>query len=311
MYQPREIHVSHGIEGSAKTDERRRLAAMVVRVSAELGYFSDVSADQVELSGNGISGWVLNLENLYRKAADEPEDQWLALVTDHMSTALSGIVLAAKPALDTHDFGGMRPLIRTRIYPDHGRDGDSPAVSRTLAPGLVQRVVLDQVNTIAPVTQDHLSRWPIQESELFELAEANTRGDGLLQVSDLNDDAGEKIIGLYGSPDYASAHIRWLAAYPVAGRWGSAFVVPCEGSVYIHPLNGSDAFVAVGTLANVAATAHAERPSPVSSSVYWWHDDLIDLAAVVEQSLDGFALHVSPDFQTVMEEIAEQTGDAP
>jgi hypothetical protein len=49
----------------------------------------------------------------------------------------------------------------------------------------------------------------------------------------------------------------------------------------------------------------------VSSSVYWWHDDMIDLAAVVEQSSDGFALHVSPDFQTVMEEIAEQTGDAP
>jgi hypothetical protein len=66
MYQSREIRVSYGIEGSAKTDERRRLAAMVVRVSAELGYFSDVSSYQVELSGNGISGWVLNLENLYR-----------------------------------------------------------------------------------------------------------------------------------------------------------------------------------------------------------------------------------------------------
>jgi len=302
--------VTYGIDESAQTDERQRLAEMVVRVSAELGYFCTAFADRVELSGNGISGWVLHLENLHRKAAGEPEDQWHALVADHLSTALSELDLAATSPRGTDHFEEVRPLIRTRIYPENMQVVSAPVVSRTLAAGLVQRVVLDHINTIAPVTQDQLSRWPIEESELFDLAEANTRGVGLLQLTDIDTDSGEKIIGLYGSDDYASAHIRWLSAYPVAGRWGSAFVVPCEGSVYVHPLTGSDAFVTIGTLASMAATGHAERPSPISSSVYWWHDDMIDLAAVVEQSLDTFELNVSPNFQKVMEDIAEQA-DAP
>jgi hypothetical protein len=242
--------------------------------------------------------------------ANEPQDQWPALVADHMSTALSGISLAAETPLETDNFAQIRPLIRTRMYSENMGDAGIPVVSRTLAPGLVQRVVLDQVNTIVPVTHDHLSRWPIEGPELFELAEANTRGDGLLKVTDMNNSSGEKIVGLYGSSDYASAHVRWLSAYPVVGRWGSAFVVPCEGSVYIHPLNGTDAFVTLGTLANIAATGHAERPSPVSSSVYRWHDGVIDLAAAIKQSLDGLELHVSPEFQKVMEDIAEQAEDA-
>ncbi len=188
--------------------------------------------------------------------------------------------------------------------------GFAPVVSRILAPGLVQRVVLDQVNTIAPITHDHLSRWPIDEPELFLLAEANTRGDGLLEVTDIDNSSREKVIGLYGS-DYTSAHIRWLGAYPVAGRWGAAFVAPYEGVIYIHPLNGPDAFITVGTLAKLAARLHAERPHPLSSSVYWWHDGMIDLAAVVEQSSDALQLHVSPDYQKVMGDISDQTDNAP
>ncbi|MGE2818139.1 hypothetical protein ACQI5H_23795 [Mycobacterium heidelbergense] len=303
--------MSYGIEGSTETDNRQRLAAMVVRVSAGLGYFCKVSADQVELSGNGLSGWMLNLENLYRKVAGEPQDQWHALVTDHLSTLLSAIDLATETPLDTDNFEQLRPLIRTRIYPENMQVGFAPVVSRILAPGLVQRVVLDQVNTIVPVTHDHLSRWPVEEPELFDLAEANTRGDGLLEVTDIDNDSGETIIGLHGSSDYASAHIRWLGAYPVAGRWGAAFVVPCEGMIYVHPLNGTDAFVTVGTLAQTAAIAHAQRPNPLSSSVYWWHDEMIHLAAVVEESYESLGLHVSPDFQKVMEDIAEQTDDVP
>jgi hypothetical protein len=158
------------IEGCAETDEQRRsLIELAVGVAQHHGYSCRIAADQVELSGNGISGWVLDLENLRRRVADEPRDQWPALVVDHMSTVLSGINLAAETPLNTDNFELIRPLIRTRMYPENAQDTHVPIVSRTLAPGLVQRVVLDQVNTIVPVNRDDLARWPIHERELFEL----------------------------------------------------------------------------------------------------------------------------------------------
>ncbi|MFG1792608.1 hypothetical protein [Nocardia sp. NPDC049149] len=292
------------------SDASDRLTALVVEIVQNHGYTCTFTADdQLELAGNGKTDWVLNLANLRRTVDQEPPDQWPAMITDHLSTLLAGIDLEAEAPLEFDDFDRMRSLIRTRMYPENMQDAGYPIVSRTLAPGLVQRVVLDQVNTIIPVTYDQLSHWPIAESALFELAEANTRGDGLVEVTDLANDSEENIVGLY-LPDYASAHVRWLDAYPVAGQWGSAFIVPCEGSVYIHPLNGADAYVTVGTLAKLAVTAHAERPSPVSSSVYWWHDGAIDLAAAVIQSLEALELYVSPEFQKVMEDIAEKADGA-
>jgi hypothetical protein len=54
----------------------------------------------------------------------------------------------------------------------------------------------------------------------------------------------------------------------------------------------------------MAVTGHAELPSPVSSSVYWWHDGVIDLAAAVNKSLDGLELYVSPQFQKAIEDVA-------
>jgi hypothetical protein len=87
--------------------------------------------------------------------------------------------------------------------------------------------------------------------------------------------------------------------------------VPCEGSVYVHPLTGKDILVALGRMARIATRLHAERPSPVSSSVYWWHDGMIALAAATKKSLDRLGLYVSPEFQKVMEDITDQTYGAP
>lgn len=301
--------VSPSSQGDAEADEPRpSVAALVVEVAQGHGYSARIVAekDQVELSGCGTSEWVLTLENLRRMVADAPGDHWPALIADHVGDVLSAMSLEGEAPLGTYELDRIRPLIRTRIYPEDMPNLGPPVVSRTLAPGLVQRVVLDHVNTIAPVTRDNLALWPIHEGDLFELAEANTRGDGLLEVADIDGPAGEEVVGLYGSPDYASAHIRWLGVYPTTGRWGSAFAVPCEGAIFVHPLNGTDSFVALWTLAKLATTLHAQRPSPVSSSVYWWHDGSIQFAAAIEESAEGLGLHVSPAFQEVMEDITHR-----
>ncbi|MEV0292050.1 hypothetical protein [Nocardia sp. NPDC050710] len=286
-------------------DSSDPLLILVVAIVRDHGYSCTIDADSVMLSGNGVSDWVLPLDNLRRKVAAEPQDQWPALVADHLSTMFAELDITATDPLDMDDFERIRPLLRARMYPEDMEDVGIPAVARTLAPGLAQRVVIDQVHTVVAVTYDRLSHWRIQEQDLFELAERNTYDDGLLTVEDLEAEDGGRILGLYGSADYASAHVRWLGDYPVVGQWGAAFVVPCEGTVFIHPLDGADAFISVGTLARMAMVTYAERPSPVSPSVYWWHNGIIELAAVVRESGDELELHVSAEFQVVMEQIAE------
>ncbi|WP_406229315.1 hypothetical protein [Nocardia sp. NBC_01009] len=293
------------IEAGHGADSADLLLTLVETIVENHGYSCTIESDEVLLSGNGASDWVLPLDNLRRRVAAQPQDQWPALVADHLSTMFAELDVSATDPLDLDNFERIRPLLRARMYPEDMADVGIPVVARTLAPGLAQRVVIDQVNTIVAVTYDRLSHWQIQEQDLFELAEDNTHDDGLLTVEDLEDEDGERIFGLYGSADYASAHVRWLGAYPVVGHWGAAFVVPCEGTVFIHPLNGTDAYVTVGTLAKMAMVTHAERPSPVSPSVYWWHDGIIELAAEVRESGDELELHVSAEFQEVMEQIAE------
>ncbi|MFD0361375.1 hypothetical protein ACFQZZ_07940 [Nocardia sp. GCM10030253] len=290
--------------GEPAADSSDLLLTLVVAIVQDHGYSCTIESDTVMLSGSGVSDWELSLDNLRRKVAPEPEDQWPALVADHLSTMFAELDVTATAPLDMADLDRIRPLLRARMYPEDMEDVGIPVVSRTLAPGLAQRVVIDQVNTMVSVTYDRLSHWRIQEQDLFEIAEDNTHDDGLLTVEDLEVE-DERILGLYGSADYASAHARWLGEYPVVGRWGAAFVVPCEGTVFIHPLDGMDAYVSVGTLANMAMVTHAERPSPVSPSVYWWHDGIIELAADVRKSGDELELHVSAEFQEVMEQIAE------
>ncbi|MFQ6394459.1 hypothetical protein ACLMAJ_13460 [Nocardia sp. KC 131] len=289
------------------------LVTLVVPIVQHHGYSCTIEGDEVTLSGNGVSDWVLSLSNLRRKVAGEPGDEWPALVADHLSTFFAELELSASAPLDMDDFERIRPLLRTRMYPEDMEDNGFPIVSRTLAPGLAQRVVIDQVNTMITVSRERLSHWGIPEPDLFALAEANTRGDGLLTVAEIfeeDDEDFERILGLYGSSDYASAHVRWLGEYSVGGQWGSAFVVPCEGTVYIHPLDGADAFISVGTLARMAATVYADRPSPVSSSVYWFYDGIIELTAAVNHTDDEFQLYVSAEFQKVMEEIADYADGA-
>lgn len=287
-----------------RADSLDLLRALVIETLEPRGYSGAVASDHIVISGNGVSDWELSLENLRRKTMDVPRDQWPAIVGDHLGSMFAHFSASEEMPLDRTDFAQMRALVRTRMYPADMQDHGIPLVARMLAPGLAQRAVIDEVNTVMQITGEMLSAWPIEEDELFELAEANTRADGLLDVEEFDPDEAEQIYALFGNGDYASAHIRWLPEYPVVGQWGTAFVVPNEGMIYAHPLNGSIVFQALGTLARLALAGYDNRPSPISQSVYWYHDGTIEVAVTVVMADGELQLHVEPEFQPVMEAIA-------
>ncbi|MFD0362554.1 hypothetical protein ACFQZZ_13995 [Nocardia sp. GCM10030253] len=291
-------------EGAAMVDSSPDLLmTLTVAAAHQLGYSCRAVSDDVVLSGP--AGHVLvGLTNLRRMAAEEPRDQWPALVADYLSTGVLDLEVDHDP-LDTSDFTMMRGLIRTRLYSAHGRARD--VVRRRVAPGLMQRVLIDQVHTMVPITYPMLRQWPIDEVELFALAERNTRADGPLEMVthafDTPQAAGVEITMLCGISDYITAHAKWLGDYPVVGPAGTVFVVPSQRHIYAYPVTNLEVIRATTVLAQLAVLGYTQRPWPVSQDVYWWHHGAIDLAAATQHDTDELCIYPSDGFLTALDEL--------
>ncbi|MFE9328534.1 hypothetical protein ACIHDR_47205 [Nocardia sp. NPDC052278] len=286
------------------SDVRRQITELFCTAAELHDYTAQVIADG-EVTVTGPTGTtVYYLENLIREVAAAPQGDWTALVADHLSTGLShGEVDDAEP-LEAMDFANVKALVRTRLYPDSVHD-QIACVCRPLAPGLVQRIVLDSVHTISPVTYRQLAGWPVEETEVFALAERNTRVDGLLDVerADFPEDAPPWFL-LKGN-DYTSAHALWLGDYPdVIGRAGAIFTVPAELSIYAAPIEGVDVLAAGEILASLTAHHFANDPWPTSPHLYRWHDGNIELAVYVEPADKALKLHPTDEFRTLLNQLA-------
>lgn len=112
-------------------------------------------------------------DNLMRTVAAAPQQDWAALVADHLATLLSNYSADRITPLKEERFSEIQGLIRTRLYPESS-DEARTCVCRPVPYGLTQRIVLDSVNTIAQVTPDLPGRWNVGEDELFAVAERNT-----------------------------------------------------------------------------------------------------------------------------------------
>ncbi|MFD0364946.1 hypothetical protein ACFQZZ_26210 [Nocardia sp. GCM10030253] len=262
------------------------------------------NADEVvEFIGRrGDGPHFLWLDNLRRSLDEQPADQWPALITDYVGTFLAEVDMEYTDPLDTNDFATVCGLLRTHFAPA-GTDTGIDVVHRDVAPGIIQSAVIGQLLTAVAVTPDMLAIWGIGLDELFDLAEANTRADGYLDLEWKGyNDANFAILS--GS-DFASAHARWLGDYPVIGTHGALFVASHEGSVYAHPIIGPDTLTAMTLLGKVAANTYRSEPRPVSPAVYWWKDSEISLAADTETDGDGnVAVHPTPEFETLLTSLA-------
>jgi hypothetical protein len=137
-------------------DVRSQVTELFCAAAELRGHTARVTGDG-EVTVTGPAGTsICHLENLIRKAAAAPPRDWAALAAGHFGT---GLAADDTDPLNTREFTEIKTLVRTRLYPDNGHD-EVDCVCRPLAPGLVQRVVLDSVHTIAPVTHQLLASWP-------------------------------------------------------------------------------------------------------------------------------------------------------
>ncbi|MFE9328168.1 hypothetical protein ACIHDR_43190 [Nocardia sp. NPDC052278] len=248
--------------------------------------------DLVTLSGRSV--FTLALGDVRRLAESCPVEEWAVMVADRIDTRLITIETDDESPLDYSDFTVMRHLVRTRLYGT--RAVEANGVRRVVAPGLVQRVLIDRVHTVVHVTYNMLAHWPIDEFELFTLAERNVREDGHVRITRDRFDTvplaeGLAPIALLTGPEYLTAHARWLGEHPVTGPGGAVLIMPSKESIYAYPVTGVEVVRAVTVLARLAVL-HADDPWPINSWVYWWRDGTLDLAATTGR--DGNTVVLRP-----------------
>lgn len=258
-----------------------------------------------EVTVTGPGGTTVHyLENLTRKVAAAPQQDWAALVADHVGTGLVHYEVNDADRLEDKDFAEMQALVRTRLYPDTGPD-HLECVCRPLAPGLVQRVVLDGVHTISPVTYPLLRKWEVDADDLFALGEHNTRGDGPLSVEEADFPDGAPPWFPLAGDDYTSAHARWLGDYPdVVGPEGVLFTVPAELGIRAAPIDGIEVLHAGNILATLAAHHFVNEPQPISPHLYRWFDGHIELAVHVESTDGSLVLQPTEEFTALLNRLA-------
>ncbi|WP_062983130.1 hypothetical protein [Nocardia anaemiae] len=216
--------------------------------------------------------------------------------------SISQVTAAAEHPLDTDELPTARGLLRTRFASSDTIAGVD-IVGRYIAPGIIQVVVIEQLGAAEAVTTDQLEQWQIESTELFELAETNTRAARRLEIEWRN--YNDAHFAILSGSDSASAHANWLGDYPVIGTYGALFVVSHEGNIYAHPIVGPNALTAMMLLGKVAANTYRSEPQPISPAVYWWRDGEIGVAAITEIDPDGnVEVRPTPEFEALLTSLA-------
>ncbi len=257
---------------------------LVSEVGLRHGFGCGESDGEFVLSGAAGVRIVLPSTRLARRVARAPRQLWAALVGDRLEMQIADLTAGH---LEMARLESVRPLLRTRLCSARTK-GLINDVRRLVAPGLLQRVLVDFGEIMIPVTYAAALRWGAQESDLFEIAERNTRAEGGLDLMaaeiDGMDDVDMQM--LYGASDFVTAHVRWLDDYPVVGPWGALLVIPGHTHLLVHPITGPTVFAGTSLLAQLLVAGEAES-RPVSRSIYWWRNRItVDIAATIRGSGD-------------------------
>ena len=268
------------------------LDSLVVLVAENLGYACRRMPGDVMLL-EGAHRLHVSMKNLRQLARLVPQDDWPALVSDHIST----IVTAIEEPLDLSDFELAQHLLRTRIYPAEADNGILAA--RPFAPGLIEAVVVDTPTTVRTVTIEEMEEWPVSGDALFVLGRSNVRSDGPLQVEEQHLGDHVRVIVLHGWTFYAATHLAWLDEYIDMGTYGALVVVPSRSLIAAYPIRAGGhrlepaVRAAAAQLHSHAQQAYEEGPGSLSPHLFWWRNGALTL---LETRFDGESLVLPREF---------------
>jgi hypothetical protein len=161
--------------------------------------------------------------------------------------------------------------LRLRIYDEQAFAGmDDVLLTRPLAPGLVESVVLDMPDYLRPINRSEIAG--TSESEVFGTAVAQSIDREPHYTKHLAMD-GVSFLTIGGTHRYVGAHIHVLARH--LGRSlppsGALVTFPLPEYVMIHVIRGEvDLFAAIEVMQRVGYEFFSEGDKAISPQLYWW-----------------------------------------
>ncbi|MEU8119944.1 hypothetical protein AB0C21_14670 [Spirillospora sp. NPDC049024] len=174
---------------------------------------------------------------------------------------------APPPAGGTPDVTSLR----VRLYPEEALDERMRAalVTRPLAPGLLQTVVMDYPDSIVPLNRVDLGGLPEAEAFGHALTQSIEREPHYVQTTDVQ---GIKIANIGEQHRYIGAHVQVLRRYfPGPLPFGALVAFPLPEYVMVHEIGTEQHLVlAMKTVQDAAARLAGTGEKPISQQVYWW-----------------------------------------
>ncbi|GAA1089077.1 hypothetical protein [Nocardiopsis metallicus] len=161
--------------------------------------------------------------------------------------------------------------LRVRLYPVNAFPEGvlDKLLSRQIAPGLWQTVVVDSPETLQPLSRVHHERSGRPDGEVFAEAVAGALGEAV-EVSEHGLD-GTEVVHIGAQHPYVAAHAHALDRYVGESPYGSLVAFPVPEVILAHPLGKGHPIAAMDHLQELAARFTGDAEKPISPQLYWWH----------------------------------------
>ncbi|KAB2339341.1 hypothetical protein [Actinomadura rudentiformis] len=256
-----------------------------------------------------ISGWRQyagrnSRADLPRLAADFADQAVTAFARDNAALARDKPEPARDKSESTPDKPEIERLLdegslRLRLYPEDQLDDEmrQALVTRPLAPGLLETVVVDYPDAMMPLNRSKLGG--VTEDAVFgaairaslEKEPHYTRNDEIF---------GVPIMTVGETHRYVGAHLHLLHRHAGPAPFGALVAVPIPEYVIVHVI-GKDNHLFAGMEAMQAlARTHVENgEKPITSQVFWWRPGQYERLP----EPDAFASGLVPELRPVAIEV--------
>jgi len=196
--------------------------------------------------------------------------------------------------------------LRVRLYPATAFPEGvlEELLTREIAPGLWQTVVIDGPESLQPLSRKAHERTSRPDEEVFAEAVAASL-DEPVQVSE-HDLDGTHLVHIGGGHPYVAAQAHTLGRHLGEAPHGALVAFPAPEVLIAHPIGRGHPLAAMENLQEIAERFTADAAKPVSAQLYWWHPDsgaqgpdgVPDLRAVgveIDHEAKSVALHTSDE----------------
>ncbi|MEM1333683.1 MAG: hypothetical protein AAGG08_09515, partial [Actinomycetota bacterium] len=213
-------------------------------------------------------GVAIPVLGLVEQCNERPREDWPLLIERYLGgmAALLGTEPNGRSTPDSID-------LRVRLVPSSPIDATMLAAlgARPVADGIAALLSVTTPEGPRTVSLDELDQlgWDVEET--WASAWAQTKLLEEPEELDAVDLAGVEVVHVFGCSEFTASLACSMEHFlgPL-GEHGAIVGLPCDHTILVHPIGGSDSRRAIGTLVPIVRRLHADGPGSLSPQLYWW-----------------------------------------